>query len=152
LRSSILIIESSAQKQMIESSFGRKFHDLNYFEVGVFFHNPWIHHLLEGIITQLCGRPSIEYIFNYTSNKLETIICPIPPTRTPLVASSKICRLFLKYFFCDHNLVGFVDQYVLKNTMSFFLCKIQSYCIVLNHFHLTLGKDEELSTLPCLHS
>ena len=35
LRSSILIIKSDAQKQMIEFGFRRTFHDLNYFEVGI---------------------------------------------------------------------------------------------------------------------
>jgi hypothetical protein len=38
LRSSIFIIKSDAQKQMSESAFGHGFHDLNYFEVGIFFH------------------------------------------------------------------------------------------------------------------
>ena len=37
LRSSILIIESDVQKQMVESGFGRKFHDLDYFKVGFLF-------------------------------------------------------------------------------------------------------------------
>jgi hypothetical protein len=37
LRSSILIIKSDTQKQMIKFGFGRGFHDLNYFEVGVLF-------------------------------------------------------------------------------------------------------------------
>ena len=40
LRSSILIIESDAQKQMFESGFGRRFHDLNCYEVGIFSHIP----------------------------------------------------------------------------------------------------------------
>ena len=40
LGSSILIIKSDAQKQMIEFGFGRRFHDLNYFAVGIFFHIP----------------------------------------------------------------------------------------------------------------
>ena len=34
---------------MVEFEFGRKLHDLNYFEVGISFH---IHYLLEGIITK----------------------------------------------------------------------------------------------------
>ena len=37
LRSSKIIIKSDAQKQMIEFGFGRRFHDLNYFEVGIVF-------------------------------------------------------------------------------------------------------------------
>ena len=37
---SIFIIKSDAQKQRIESSFGHKFHDHNYFEVGIFLQIP----------------------------------------------------------------------------------------------------------------
>jgi hypothetical protein len=37
LRSSKLINKSDAQKQMIEPSFGCKFHDLVYFKGGCFF-------------------------------------------------------------------------------------------------------------------
>ena len=58
LRSSILRIKSDAQKQMVDFGFERRFHDLNYCEVG-FFYIPWIHYLLEGIITKLCRKPSI---------------------------------------------------------------------------------------------
>ena len=46
--------------QMVESGFGRRFHDLNYFDVEIFFHIPYIHYLLEGVITKLCGKPSIR--------------------------------------------------------------------------------------------
>ena len=53
------IIKSDAQKQMVEYAFGRRFHDLNYIKVGIFFHIPCIHCLLEGIIMKLCGKPSI---------------------------------------------------------------------------------------------
>ena len=42
------IIKSNVQKQMLKFGFGRKFHDLNYFEF--FFHNPWIQYKLEVII------------------------------------------------------------------------------------------------------
>ena len=36
-RSSKLSIKIDAQKQMVESDFGQRFHDLNYFEVVIFF-------------------------------------------------------------------------------------------------------------------
>ena len=36
----MLIIKSDAQKQMVESGFGRIFHDVNYLEVGIFFRIP----------------------------------------------------------------------------------------------------------------
>ena len=38
LRSSILISKSDAQKQVVEFEFGCRFHYLNYFEFGIFFH------------------------------------------------------------------------------------------------------------------
>jgi hypothetical protein len=38
MRSSKLIITSNAQEQMVRSGFGRKFHDLNNFELDLFFH------------------------------------------------------------------------------------------------------------------
>ena len=35
--------------------------------------------------------------------------------------------------------------------MDFFLYNAQSWCVVLNHFQLTLGMDKKFSTLLCLH-
>ena len=35
-----VIIKNDGQKQMVESSFGCRFHDPNYVEVGIVFHNP----------------------------------------------------------------------------------------------------------------
>ena len=35
---STLIIRNTAQKVMVDSGFGRRFHDLKYFEVGSFSH------------------------------------------------------------------------------------------------------------------
>ena len=40
LRCQKMLIESDAQKVMAKSSYGCKFHDLKYFEVGLFFHIP----------------------------------------------------------------------------------------------------------------
>ena len=37
MRSSKLIIKSDVEKAMAKYGFGRKFHDLKYFEVGFFF-------------------------------------------------------------------------------------------------------------------
>ena len=50
LRSSKLIIKSDAQKQMTKFDFGRRFHDLKYFEVGIFFQYPQNH-------CPLCEKP-----------------------------------------------------------------------------------------------
>ena len=49
-------MDSDAQKQMVEFGCGtcaQRFHDLQ------FFHIPWIHYLLEDIITKLCRKPLI---------------------------------------------------------------------------------------------
>ena len=40
LRASRLVIKSDAQKHMIEYGFERKFHNLKYFEVRIYFHIP----------------------------------------------------------------------------------------------------------------
>jgi hypothetical protein len=40
LESSIFIIKNDAQKQMVEFGFGCRFHDLNYFKVGILCHIP----------------------------------------------------------------------------------------------------------------
>ena len=50
MRSSKLIIKNDAEKQLTKYSFERKFHDLKYFELGIFFHIPWIHSKVEVII------------------------------------------------------------------------------------------------------
>ena len=49
-------MKGDAQKKMVESGFGRRFHDLNYLEVGIIYHIPWIRYLYEGIITKPCGK------------------------------------------------------------------------------------------------
>ena len=36
----LIIIKSDALEQIIEYGFGRRFHDLNYFSIGIFFHTP----------------------------------------------------------------------------------------------------------------
>jgi len=40
LRSSKPIIKSDAPKQLTKYIFERKFHELKYFELGIFFHTP----------------------------------------------------------------------------------------------------------------
>jgi hypothetical protein len=48
---------------MVKYDFGRRSHDFIYFEVGFFFKKknlPWIQFLLEGIITKICRKPSIQ--------------------------------------------------------------------------------------------
>ena len=48
---------------MFEFGFGHRFHNLNYFEVRIFFHIPLIHYLLQDIITKLCGKTSLCWNF-----------------------------------------------------------------------------------------
>ena len=50
-----------------------------------------------------------------------------------------------------HKLLGFVDQYFFKCLQFFSTHNSKFYCMVLNHFHLTLGMDQKLLTLSCLH-
>ena len=56
MRSSKLIIKSNAHMVMAKFGFGRRFHDLKYFEVGFFSHIPRIQWKLEGIITKNCRK------------------------------------------------------------------------------------------------
>ena len=59
LRFLILNIKINPQKQMVEYSVGHRFHDINYYEVEIPSHIPWVHCILQSIITQLCREPSI---------------------------------------------------------------------------------------------
>ena len=56
---------------MIEYSFGRKFHDLNYVEVGIIFYISWIHYLFEGIITIFVGNHQFDVILSYFKQILD---------------------------------------------------------------------------------
>ena len=47
------------------------------------------------------------------------------PTCTLLALYCKVCKNFLN-FFCQHKLLGFVDQCVFSNVYDFFLHKIRS--------------------------
>jgi hypothetical protein len=49
MRSSKPIIKSESQKQLTKYNFERKFHDLKYFEIEMFFHVPRTHSKLEVI-------------------------------------------------------------------------------------------------------
>ena len=105
-------------------------------------------------------RPSSQIPFCGKSSILSNFIIFWTNSRQSLVQYHLLTRhlhCLLKYvdfswfFFCHHDLLGFVDQFVFEMSMIFFLHIIQRYRIVLNHLHWTLGKDHELSTLRCLH-
>ena len=82
-------------------------------------------------------------IFNFLDNYVFSIsIC------TPLAQPSKTCRLFLN-FFCQHKLLGFVDQCAFQMLMVFFFTKFK-VSIFSNHFHLNLCKVMDMCTWPCL--
>jgi hypothetical protein len=71
LRSSILIIRSDAQNLIVKSCFGCRCYDLNYFEVGIFFHIPWIHYSLESIITNFVENHQFNVILLYFKQFLD---------------------------------------------------------------------------------
>ena len=121
---------------MVEYDFWRRFHDLNYFEVRIFFlHNPWIHYLLENIITKSVEKKPInfffEFFFVFQTNFRQSLV------QYHLLARHSH-HLLLEYvdfswnFFCHHKLLGFVDHCVSKMSMIFssqnskFVCKIES--------------------------
>ena len=74
-------------------------------------------------------------------------------TCTSFAASSKICRLLLKKI-GHHKLLGFVDQYVFKMSMTCFFTRFNVISKLQYSFEspsLNTRQDEGLSTLPCLH-
>ena len=83
--------------------------------------------------------------FYHILDKFLTITCSM----SPIALSSNIC-IFSWDCLCQHKLLGFVEQLFLKCLWSSFH-KIQSYYIILNHFHLNMCEDQGISTLPCLH-
>ena len=119
---------------MIESGFGSRFHDLNYFEVGIFFYS------LEFII--YLRAPSQNFVENHQINVIFSIFQT--KFRQSLVQYQLLAHHLhplLKYVdfswncFCHQSLFDFENHRVFKMFMIFFLHKIQSQCIVLNHFH-----------------
>ena len=60
-------------------------------------------------------------------NQFYTITCSISPTCPPLASTLKIFRFYFLDFFCfHHNVLDFVDLYVLKFFHDFFLQKIHN--------------------------
>ena len=73
---------------------------------------------------------------------------------TYLHTTCYICLLkhvHFSWIFCRYKFLGFIDQYVFRMYMLFFLHITQSQYIKLNHFHLTLGTDQDPSTSLCFH-
>jgi hypothetical protein len=95
MRFTNIIIKSITQKVMPKSGFGNRFHDLKYFEVGIFFHIPLIHYKLEGKITKSCQNSPILCILSYFKHNLDNYVFN-KFTCILLALSLKICRLFLK--------------------------------------------------------
>ena len=90
-----------------------------------------------------CFKQNFEnYLFNIT-------------TSHSFALTSKICR-FSWDWFCQHKLIAFVDQCGVKmfKILLFTKFKVSILCwifLLVYHFHLNLCKDQELSTLLCLH-
>ena len=99
MRSSKLIIKSIAQEAMTDSSFGHRFHDLKYFEVGfVFFIILEFFYKLESTITKNSRRKhKFDVILSYFKQVLNNYMINVS-TCTLLALSSRICRIFLDYF------------------------------------------------------
>ena len=53
MKSSKAIIKINAWQQTTQLDFGRKFHDLNYFELRIIFQIPWIQCQLEDILKNI---------------------------------------------------------------------------------------------------
>ena len=71
------------------------------------------------------------------------------PTCTPLALLYEICKFFLGIIFVIIIFLALkIDM--LSQYLWFFLHKIQSHCIVLNHFCLTLVMDQDLSAFSCM--
>ena len=136
LRFMRLIIKRNAQKQMSRSSFVCKLHDLNYFELGLFFHIPWLHYTLEVIINFFYFLFYVEnHQFNVNLSYLKKNSFSMPPLAYPLARSCQTCR-FNFTFFCQHKLLGFEDQCVLKNIIIF-----PQILNLVYFFHLNMCKD-----------
>ena len=118
-----LIIKSDAQKQMVEFSFGRRFHDLNYFEVGIFFIFLEFIIYLRASSQNFVENHQFNVILSYFKQNLDNSL-----VQYHLLAHH--LHHLLKYvdfswnIFCHHKLLGFVDQYVL-NVYDFFFTKFK---------------------------
>ena len=143
LTSSELIIKSDAQKNMVEFSCGRRFDDLKYFKVGFFFS-----YSLNSLYI-LGHLHDFFLIENHHFNVLLLYSRQFLVQYHLLAPSSKICRLFLELFLSSY-IAWLCRPTYFFNIYDFFRHKIQSQCKILNHFYLTLGKNQVLSTLPCL--
>ena len=125
---------------MSKSHFGRRFHDLKYFEVGIFsyiFLEFTIN--LRPSLQKFVERYQLDIILSFL-NIFQTITrVPNISTCTLLAMSSKICRLFLRIKIVKRNCLA-LQINVFSNVYDFFLHKIQSKYIVLNHFHVNLSR------------
>ena len=113
MRSSKLIIKSVARKVMANFDFGCSFHELEYFEAGIFLiFLEFIINLRAPLQKKLekhrfykilsCFKKLVDH------HMLDNIfIC------TLFAPSSKICRLFLDFFWAKY-IVGFVDHCVFQ--------------------------------------
>ena len=105
LRFSTLIIESDAQKQMIESDFEHRFHDLNYFEVRIPFSYSF---------DSLCTWGHHHNLF-LENHKLYVILSYFKYILDNHLFNITYLHHLLKYvdfswnFFCHHELLAFVD-------------------------------------------
>ena len=119
----------------------------NILKLEFFFHIPWIHYKVEGIVPYICRKKSNLCILSYFKQILDNYefnIC----TYTLLAPSSKICRLFLKKY-CQHTLLGFVGQCVFQMFMIF-LSQKSNLVYSVELLSLTLMQGNEVVYLTML--
>lgn len=140
LRFSKCIIKIDAQKQVNEFGYGHKFTNSNILNLEFFFFI-----FLESII--ISRASSHNFQLNQNLSKFKQLLFNHFVQRH-LLAHHLHCRLkhvdfYRDFFLGHHKLHGFVTQYDFKISIIFFLHKTQSLCIVLTHFHLILGMDQQ---------
>ena len=108
---------------MAKYGFGRRFHDLKYFEVGFFFIFLEFIINLRATLQNFVEKYQFNVILSCFKQILDNYMFNIS-TCTLLAPSSKICRLFLKKN-CQHKLLGFVDQCVFQMFMIFSFTKFK---------------------------
>ena len=123
MRALKLIIKISVQKVMIEFGFGGKFHDLKYFEAGIFL-ILCVHYILEGIMTKICKKNQIQYNFIMFKHILNNYMINIS-TCTLLAPSSKLCKLLLK-FVMSTKIAQLRGSMCFSNVCDLFLHKFQN--------------------------
>ena len=118
MRSSKLIIKSTAQKVMAKSSFECRFHDLKYFKVGYFFMFLEFTLNLRASLQKFVEKHQFYVILSCFMQIFHNYLSNIS-TCTLLAPSSKIGRLFLKFILLT-NIAWLCESMCFSNVYDFF--------------------------------